>query len=355
LLKAWIESRKNMKPVVQQRGARQYRPKECGAQKYGAKRCIASLIFLFLLAASAVAQQPPQGMYPVHFFDLTVEGQDLRMAYRDVAPTGAANGKTILLLHGKNFSGLYWEPVIETLTAKGYRAIAIDQLGFGMSSRPNLHYSFSQMAANTKALLDKLGVSPVIVIGHSMGGMLATRFALTYPQLVSKLVLESPIGLEDYRTLVPWASIEELYRTELHTTYEDMLKYQKAYYTVWKPEYEKYVQDQAWVLGTGEYPRDAMASALTYEMIYQQPVCYEFSRVTTPTLLIIGQADRTVVGKNRLPPELKNVAGNYPELGRKTHELIKNSQLVEMPNVGHIAHIAAPDEFYRALLPFLMQ
>jgi pimeloyl-ACP methyl ester carboxylesterase len=312
-------------------------------------------LFLLVLATSAMAQQPPQGIYPIRFFDLTVERQDVRMAYRDVAPTTPPNGKTVLLLHGKNFSGLYWEPVIQTLTAKGFRAIAPDQLGFGLSSRPDLHYSFSQMAMNTKALLDRLGVSEVIVIGHSMGGMLATRFTLMYPQVVKKLVLESPIGLEDYRTLAPWASIDELYQTELHATYQGMLNYQKTYFTVWKPEYEEYVRDQAWVLGSGEYPRAAMASALTYEMIYQQPVCYEFSRIAVPTLLIIGQADRTVVGKNRLPPELKQVAGNYPELGRKTHALIKNSQLVEIPNVGHIAHLAAPDVFYGAVLPFLRQ
>jgi pimeloyl-ACP methyl ester carboxylesterase len=316
------------------------------------KRLITSVLLL-LLAVSVHAQQAPRGIYPVHFLDLTVERQDLRLAYRDVAPTVAPNGKTVLLLHGKNFSGFYWEPVMQTLAAQGFRAVAPDQLGFGLSSRPDIHYSFAQMAANTKALLDRLGIGEVIVIGHSMGGMLATRFTLMYPQRVQKLVLESPIGLEDYRTLVPWASVEELYQAEMHATYQGMLNYQKGYFTQWKPEYEKYVQDQAWVLGTGEYPRAALSSALTYEMIYQQPVCYEFSRITVPTLLIIGQADRTVVGKNRLPPELKNVAGNYPELGRKTHALIKNSQLVEVPNVGHITHLAAPEEFYRALLPFI--
>jgi len=316
----------------------------------------ATLVVLIACAASLAQQpaQPPTGIYPVHFLELTVERQDLRLAYRDVAPTAAANGEAVLLLHGKNFSGYYWEGVMQTLAAKGFRVVAPDQLGFGLSSRPNIYYSFQQMAANTRALLDKLGIDRVVVVGHSMGGMLATRFTLMYPDRVKKLVLESPIGLEDYRVLVPYASVEELYRTELHATYQSMLNYQKTYYPDgWKPEYEKYVQDQAWVLGTGEYPRDAMSSALTYEMIYTQPVCYEFSHIAVPTLLMVGQLDRTVVGKNRLPPELKSVAGNYPELGRKTQALIKNSQLVVVPNTGHIAHIAAPDQFYRALLPFL--
>ncbi|MDX6320109.1 MAG: hypothetical protein QOD35_3509, partial [Nocardioidaceae bacterium] len=71
------------------------------------------------IAAAQPAQVndvPPLGIgleglaypYPVAFFDLTIEGQRLRMAYMDVKPTGAANGKAVLLLHGKSFSGNYW-------------------------------------------------------------------------------------------------------------------------------------------------------------------------------------------------------------------------------------------------------
>ena len=217
------------------------------------------------------------------------------MAYRDLRPTGAADGKTVLLLHGKNFSGFYWEPTIEFLAQQGYRVIAPDQLGFGASSRPDIHYSFHQMAQNTKALLDHLGIPQVDVIAHSMGGMLGVRFTLLFPETVEKLVLENPIGFEDYRKLVPYIALQQQYAAELSQTYENMRDYQKSYYPgAWKPEYEVYVQDQASVLGTGEYPRDAWSSALTYEMIYEQPIVYEVGEISRPTLLIIGQADRTV-------------------------------------------------------------
>ena len=275
------------------------------------------------------------------------------MAFRDVKPTAAANGHTVLLLHGKNFSGYYWERVIHLLASRGFRVVAPDQIGFGLSSRPDIHYSFHQLAATTKALLDHLGIARVVVVGHTMGGMLATRFTLMYPGTVEKLVLEDPIGLEDYRTFVPYASIEELYKNELNATYESFLNYQRSYYTSWKPEYEPYVRDQAWVLATGEYPRAALASALTSEMIYEQPVCYEFSRIAVPTLLIIGREDRTVPGKARLSPEMKAIAGDYPKLGKKTQEMIRGSKLVEVPGAGHIPHIERPDAFDTALLAFL--
>jgi pimeloyl-ACP methyl ester carboxylesterase len=259
----------------------------------------------------------------------------------------------VLLLHGKNFSGYYWEPTIEFLAQQGYRVIATDQLGFGASSRPDIHYSFFQMAQNTKALLDHLGIQKVYLIAHSMGGMLGVRFTLLYPETVERLVLENPLGLEDYRKLVPYLSLQEQYAAELGQSYEKMRDYQKTYYPgAWKPEYEAYVQDQASVLGTGEYPRAAWSSALTYEMIYEQPVVYEVGEISRPTLLIIGQDDRTVVGKNRLPPGLQSVAGQYPELGRKTHETIKGSTLVEVPHCGHIPHIQKPEQFRKAVVSF---
>jgi hypothetical protein len=71
--------------------------------------------------------------YPVHFFDLSVENQPLRMAYMDIAPAGEPNGKTVLLLHFKSFSGDYWARTIATLAGKRSHVVAPDQLGFGKS------------------------------------------------------------------------------------------------------------------------------------------------------------------------------------------------------------------------------
>jgi pimeloyl-ACP methyl ester carboxylesterase len=324
-------------------------------RQFETRAALALILFGAIWARPAFAQQGQaiHSKYDVQFFQLRVENQDLRIAYRDVQPTAPPSGKAVLLLHGKNFSGFYWEPTIEFLAEQGYRVIAPDQLGFGGSSRPDIHYSFHQMAQNTKALLDHLGIQQVYVIAHSMGGMLGARFALLFPDTIEKLVLENPIGLEDYRKLVPYISLEQQYAADLRQTYETMRDYQKTYYPgAWRPEYEVYVQDQASVLGTGEYPRDAWSSALTYQMIYEQPIVYELSEISRPTLLIIGQDDRTVVGKNRLPPELRSVAGQYPDLGRRTHAAIRSSTLVEISNCGHIPHIQKPEPFRHAVVTF---
>jgi pimeloyl-ACP methyl ester carboxylesterase len=290
--------------------------------------------------------------YKVDFLSLNLEGQDVRMAYMDVRPAHP-NGKTVLLLHGKNFFGAYWRQTIAFLSQNGFRVVVPDQIGFGKSAKPDIHYSFHLLAANTKKLLDSLGIKEVAVVGHSMGGMLATRFALMYPETVTRLILEDPIGLEDYRVFVPYAPLEALYANELNAQEAGIRKYHQAYYVQWQPAYDEYVRVAArWRL-SGEYPRLASSSALTYQMIYEQPVCHEFPYLKAKTLLIIGQADRTVVGKARVPKELLPQVGQYPALGKKTAGLIPNGILVEIPHVGHIPHLEAADRFHQELLAFL--
>lgn len=274
------------------------------------------------------------------------------MAYMDALPD-EANGKTALLFHGKNFNGYYWKDVAARLTAKGFRVIIPDQIGWGKSDKPNVHYSFHLLAQNNKKLLDSLKIDKAIVVGHSMGGMLAARFALMFPETVSKLILENPIGLEDYRQFVPYTPFEDLLKAEQAQTYDSMKKYQQTYYPAWKTEYEQYVLAQAESLTRPDFPDTAIANALTSLMIYEQPVIHEFKNIKTPTLLIIGQADRTVVGKNRLPKELQEKYGLYPELGRKINREISGSKLVELTGVGHIPHVQTLDKFIESTLDFV--
>lgn len=297
--------------------------------------------------------QPVKYPYAVKHLDLKIENQTARMAYMDAPPIANANGKTVLLLHGKNFNGYYWKDVAARLTNEGFRVVVPDQIGWGKSDKPNVHYSFHLLATNTKKLLDHLKIEKTYVVGHSIGGMLATRFALMFPEITEKLILENPIGLEDYRVFVPYASFEELLKGEQAQTYESLKKYQQTYYPVWKPEYEQYVQAQAESLIRKDFPTAAVANALTSLMAYEQPIVYEFSNLKMPTLLIIGQADRTVLGKNRLSKDLQDKYGQYPTLGKKTKAEIPNSKLIELENVGHIPHVQVFDEFIESVLQFL--
>ncbi|MGZ8557846.1 MAG: alpha/beta fold hydrolase [Chitinophagaceae bacterium] len=312
----------------------------------------AVLFFLLFAGISKLVNAQVKYPYPLHFFSLNMENKKIQMAYMDVKPA-SANGKTIILFHGKNFNGYYWKDIIPSLVEKGYRVIAPDQVGWGRSDKPDLHYSFHLLANNNKLLLDSLNIIKVSVIGHSMGGMLAARFVLLYPEKTEKLILENPIGLEDYKTFVPYQSLDEIYQKEKAATYQSYKKYQQSYYPAWKPEYEQYVKAQAEPLTDSAFDSIAWVNAITYQMIYEQPVVYELNQILVPTLLIIGQLDRTVVGKNLLAEEQKNKYGQYPALGEKIKQQISNSILVELNGVGHIPHIQERALFKKTLFDFL--
>lgn len=293
--------------------------------------------------------------YPVHAFELRYGGETLRMAYLDEqAPK--PNGRTVLLLHGKNFGAYYWAPTIKLLVGQGYRVIAPDQIGFGKSDKPRDYaYSFAALAANTRALLDSLGVQRAAVVGHSMGGMLATRFALLYPKQTSELVLVNPIGLEDWSVAVPYRSVDAWYERELKATPDSIRAYQKASYYdgKWTDAYEALIEPAAGQTGHPNYPQVAWASARTYEMVFTQPVVYEFSRLAVPTLLLIGQRDRTALGKDAVAPDVAARLGDYPALGAKAAAAIAGSKLVPLPGVGHVPQIEAWDAYASALTEFL--
>jgi pimeloyl-ACP methyl ester carboxylesterase len=291
--------------------------------------------------------------YPVQFMSLTLNGRQVRMAYMDVQPSSANPGKAVVLLHGKNFYGSYWANTIKVLSDAGYRVVVPDQIGFGKSSKPAICYSFDLLAANTAQLLDSLGIKQAAIVGHSMGGMLAVRFARNYPERTSRLILEDPIGLEDYRFFVPPQTTEQLYTIEMQMTPEKYRAFIKRYFVTWKPEYEGFVETRCRMMLSGEYPRYAMAAALTFQMIYQQPVRHEFSLIKTATLLVVGLKDRTTVGRGRVPEDILQDKGQYTQLGKAAAKDISNCKLVELPNVGHIPHLEAPEQFHRVLLEFL--
>jgi pimeloyl-ACP methyl ester carboxylesterase len=243
---------------------------------------------------------------------------------------------------------------IKFLTDRGFRVIVPDQIGFGKSSKPSIHYSFDFLAENTAGLLDLLQIQKATIIGHSMGGMLAIRFARLYPGRTEALVLEDPIGLEDYKLSVPPAPLEQLYQQELNLSLEDYRKYVQGYFVTFpKEKAEVFVAPRMRVSLSGDFPRWALCAALTTLMIYQQPVCYELSEIKVPTLLIIGQEDHTAVGRDRAPIDLRRNLGNIPELAKKAAEAIPGARLVELPNVGHIPHLEAPDAFFQAVEDFL--
>jgi pimeloyl-ACP methyl ester carboxylesterase len=307
------------------------------------------------LPALGICLEEYEYPYPVRFLPLTCDLQPVSMGYGDIAPAGKPNGKTVVLLHGKAFGSYYFRNVIEALTGAGYRVIAPDQIGWGKSSKPDINYSFQLLAANTAALLDHLGVGNVAVLGHSTGGMTAARFTLMYPDRVTHLVLEDSLGLADYRTGIPPQSQETLYDHEVHWTDPALIRgYVEGYFVhpdpkVWEPLADVLVR----VTLSPDYPRWARAAALTFQMIYQQPVRYEYRLIAPPVLLVVGAEDHVVpLGQYATPAEVARL-GDFVALSAAAAQDIPRATRVVIPDCGHVPHLEQPAAFLGQLLPFL--
>ena len=275
--------------------------------------------------------------HPVSYMPFTLEGQDVRMAYMDVAPIGTPNGKSVILLHGMNFFAETWTTTIEMLRKEGYRVIAIDQIGFGRSSKPIVNYTISTHAMNTKRLLDHLGIKQTDIVTHSMGGMVGSRFASLYPDTVGNLAMINQIGLSDTRAGRPARDIMDVYKASLARDYAEIVRGMRAYYVNWKPEYMKYVKIHYGWIRSGDWPRMAMVRALQQQAIANDPVVYDWPNIKARTLVIGGEKD----------------GPNYPGQARRVADTVQNGQLYVIPGVGHNPQFEAPDKLYPPLLKFL--
>lgn len=231
--------------------------------------------------------------------------------------------------------------------------IAPDQIGFGKSSKPDVPYHFDDLAANTQALLISLQIKQVSVIANSMGGMVGIRFARLYPKTVHELVLENPLGLEDYSKDIPPQQNDNLLKLEMAQTEISYRKFLQGYFPNWQPAYEQFVEVYVRVQKGTDYPAYARTSVLTYQMIDEKLVVNDFPQLKMPVLLVIGQKDRTVFGRRFAPPEAVRSLGNFPELGRKAARVIPNAKLVPIENVGHVPHVEVPEIFNKVVLEFL--
>ncbi|KAH7329059.1 alpha/beta hydrolase fold domain-containing protein [Stachybotrys elegans] len=295
--------------------------------------------------------------WPPRVFRFSSQLQELDMAFLDVPPCGAPNGKTAVLLHGKNFCAPTWNGTIRALSARGYRVVAPDQVGFCKSSKPAAYqFSLHQLAMNTRALLQALGVETFTLIGHSVGAMLSTRFALLYPEAVEELVLMCPVGLEDYiQKGVPYISIEASRATEAASTYASIRGYQQAVYYVneWRPAYDVWVNMLVNIYYGSAREAFTKNQAQVVDMVLTGPVAPYFKDLKPRTLLVVGEKDRTAIGAAWAPPQVAATLGHFDVLGPQVASQLANGTLISYPDLGHTPQISHPDIFHSDLLGWL--
>jgi pimeloyl-ACP methyl ester carboxylesterase len=122
----------------------------------------------------------------------------IRIFYREY---GNTNGDDVLFIHGLGSSSIVWRDIPDALSV-GYHTIAIDLVGFGLSDKPEKpdYYTiegFSRIIADFLETIGtkKRGSCKLILVGHSLGGYIATQFAIEHKALIRKLVLVDSSGL----------------------------------------------------------------------------------------------------------------------------------------------------------------
>jgi pimeloyl-ACP methyl ester carboxylesterase len=333
------------------------------------RRILTSAIFAIALLASVTpalaADAPPREPYgidlegfpypyPVNLLPLVNDGEQLRMAYMDVAPE-KPNGRTVVLLHGRNFPSSYWAPVIKMLTEAGYRVVVPDQIGFGKSSKPWGELHFDTLARNTIALLDHLHIEKADIVAHSMGGMLGVRITRAYPDRVAHLVLTAPIGLEDYRLYVPPTPTEKILEAEDRLSAEGYRKQLETNYALKLPpdQVTPFIDARFNIKGSADYPRWLRAFVNSGQMIYREPVAHEISLLTLPTLFIMGADDHNAPGRANAPEALRPKMGQNAELAVTLAARMQNARAEIIANAGHLVFLDAPDKYRELVLGFL--
>jgi pimeloyl-ACP methyl ester carboxylesterase len=322
----------------------------------------ALLLALTCISADAAEQREPYGIglegyaypYPVSMLPLVNEGEQLRMAYMDVAST-QPNGRVVVLLHGRNFPASYWAPIIKTLTDAGYRVVVPDQIGFGKSSKPSGELHFDNLARNTMALLDHLQIAKADIVAHSLGGMLGVRIARAFPDRINHLLLAAPIGLEDYRMYVPPTPTEKILENEDKLTAEGYRRQLENNYSPKIPpdQITPFIDARFNIKGSAEYPRWLRAFVSSAQMIYREPVVHEIPLITEPTLFIMGADDHNAPGKPNAPEALRPKMGQNADLAKALAAKMPNASAEVIQNAGHLVFLDAPAKFNELMLAFL--
>jgi len=215
-----------------------------------------------------------------------------------VVESGPANGAPLLMLHGWGASAYMYRQALATLPARGVRAIAIDLRGYGLSDKPSQlgAYSLDAYCSDVDALLDALDLPRVHLMGQSMGGGLALRYAMRNPARVSRLVLVNPVGLVSIAYLhlleiAPRSLIAAIGRRLVPRTVVDLVLRYLAYADPRQPT-ERDV-DEYWAPTQLEGFVNAARSALS-EFDWRPLSDAEAQSLTVAALVILGTKDRLI-------------------------------------------------------------
>ena len=289
----------------------------------------------------ALSRLPPAQWFPAERDDIAVRQVTLPdgTAIRTLE-AGAADAPPVLLIHGWAISAYLWRHTIPAVAKAGFRAIAIDLPGCGLSSAPDAKgsYSLDRFTARIVALLDVLGIDRTTIVAQSMGGRIAVEVARRVPQRITKLALYGAVGFGD----VPPAQVFAPFIPKLPGDLPSLLVTRQMVDIVQHRVHGKL----GWFTDrdTDEYWAPTQFPAVVRAQL-QMLVEFDWSPLTpavlatlaTPTLVVFGTEDRTV-----RPGPTERIVAAMP-----------NAQLRWIEGGGHVVMEETPDLVNAELVAFL--
>jgi pimeloyl-ACP methyl ester carboxylesterase len=242
-----------------------------------------------------------------------------------VAETGS--GDAITFLHGFGLDGRMWEPQTSALAAT-YRTLAIDLPGFGRSRYIEGH---TPMTGEILAVLDARGVDRTHLVGLSLGGAVATDFALVHGDRVRSLVLADPLLLGYPATIPTWDRNVDLAKQGLraaaieHWLSDPIFDVARGRPAVWAR-----IRDLIASYDAGHW---AGTSRLRWAVTRPRE---RLSALRVPTLVIVGEHDTE---------SFRAMADEYARA-------ITGARTITIPGAGHVSNMEEPEAFTRALRKF---
>jgi non-heme chloroperoxidase len=232
---------------------------------------------------------------------------------------GNTNGVAVILLPGFSDSWLSYEPLLDALPSS-FQLIALSQLGHGDSDKPNDGYTVTCFADDLAGFMNSLGIARAIIVGHSFGSLVGTRFALKYPERVLGLCL-----LGAFRTVAGHAGAEELWTNAIAPmadTVDPSFVREFQLSTLARPISPARLVSAI----TESLKMPARVWKALWRSMLDDDFSAELTRIDTPTLIVWGQQD----------------AFNTPEEQMKLHSAIRGSKLVAIADAGHAPHWEDP-------------
>ncbi len=257
--------------------------------------------------------------------------------------SSGSEGSTVLLLHGLGASKENWRCSIGSL-ARSHRVYAVDLVGFGLTDKPSAPYSLAYFTQFIHDLMDKLDLARSSLIGNSLGGAIALKYALCHPNRVDKLVLADSGGLG--RACHPFLRLVAfplLYRISLRQGRRRARRTMQLCYhnpRLIADEDVQVMYQRLLLPGAQEALFTTTQAFIDFRGMRDsvvRPIVDHLHTIAAPTLIIWGKQDRVA------PLALARVA----------QERIPNARLLVIEQCGHIPQLECPDEFNAAVLELL--